>query len=948
TDGSVPNTLVIANCEIVKPRVAAAEHISQFNEEARSPYVKKFKTIIHPGEVNRIRELPQNSNIVATHTDSPDVLIWDVESQPNRHAVLGATESRPDLILSGHQENAEFALDMCRNEPLVLSGGKDKTVVLWSIHDHISTLATQPGITKNVGSDDKPAESPVIQARGVFHGHEDTVEDVQFCPSSGQEFCSVGDDSCLILWDARTGSSPVVKVEKAHDADLHCVDWNPIDQNLILTGSADNTIRLFDRRNLTTNGIGSPIHIFENHTAAVLCVQWSPDKSSVFGSSAEDGILNVWDHNKIGESSGPASKTAQGLLFRHSGHRDKVVDFHWNAHDPWTIVSVSNDDESTGGGGTLQIWRMIDLIYRPEQEEFAEWDKVVDFTWNAHDPWTIVSVSNDDESTDGGGTLQSSSSSLSETAIGAQVLPLFHWIFCKFTKILAKLHTYQIFLLQFGGIMVDACKEQCRVLPWDPCSFLDGFVVFLVKHRIGVVTGSKVSSLIRHLFLLQIASMVAFKKTQTDGSVPNTLVIANYEIVKPRVAVAEHISQFNEEARSPYVKKFKTIIHPGESVGSDDKPAESPVIQARGVFHGHEDTVEDVQFCPSSGQEFCSVGDDSCLILWDARTGSSPVVKVEKAHDADLHCVDWNPIDENLILTGSADNTIRLFDRRNLTTKGIHISENHTACCSLCADKSSVFGSSADDGILNVWDHNKIGESSGPASKTAQGLLFRHSQVVDFHWNAHDSWTIVSVSNDDESTGGMGGDKGGAQGAIGKKRKKKHLWEGEKERLRNETLTLRLSVWGPQLEQATYKNRQRLYLSEQTDGSVPNTLVIANCEIVKPRVAAAEHISQFNEEARSPYVKKFKTIIHPGEVNRIRELPQNSNIVATHTDSPDVLIWDVESQPNRHAVLGATESRPDLILSGHQENAEFALDMCRSEPLVLSGDRSLLPVKDGE
>ncbi|GKD95076.1 WD40 repeat-containing protein MSI4-like protein, partial [Tanacetum coccineum] len=89
--------------------------------------------------------------------------------------------------------------------------GKDKTVVLWSIHDHISTLATQPGITKSVGSDDKPAESPVTQARGVFHGHEDTVEDVQFCPSSGQEFCSVGGDSCLILWDARTGSSPVVK-----------------------------------------------------------------------------------------------------------------------------------------------------------------------------------------------------------------------------------------------------------------------------------------------------------------------------------------------------------------------------------------------------------------------------------------------------------------------------------------------------------------------------------------------------------------------------------------------------------------------------------------------------------------------------------------------------------------------------------------------------------------
>ncbi|KAL2516346.1 WD-40 repeat-containing protein MSI4 [Forsythia ovata] len=72
--------------------------------------------------------------------------------------------------------------------------------------------------------------------------------------------------------------------------------------------------------------------------------------------------------------------------------------------------------------------------------------------------------------------------------------------------------------------------------------------------------------------------------------------------------------------------------------------------------------------------------------------------------------------------------------------------------------------------------------------------------------------------------------------------------------------------WGPQLEQATHKNHQRLYLSEQTDGTVPNTLIIANCEVVKPRVAAAEEIAQFKEGARSPFVKKWKTIIHPGEI----------------------------------------------------------------------------------
>ncbi|CAI0627984.1 unnamed protein product [Linum tenue] len=383
TDGSVPNTLVIANCEVVKPRVAAAEHISQFNEEARSPFVKKYKTIIHPGEVNRIRELPQNSRIVATHTDGPDVLIWDVETQPNRHAVLGASNSRPDLILTGHQDNAEFALAMCPTEPFVLSGGKDKSVVLWSIQDHITSSASDPAGGKSPGSgggsiikrdaNDKAVDGPTVGPRGIYQGHDDTVEDVAFSPSSAQEFCSVGDDSCLILWDARVGTSPVIKVEKAQNADLHSVDWSPHDSNFILTGSADNSVCMFDRRSLTSNGVGSHVHKFEGHKAAVLCVQWCPDKSSVFGSSAEDGILNIWDYEQIGkETDAKAAGAPAGLFFQHAGHRDKVVDFHWNTHDPWTIVSVSDDCETSGGGGTLQIWRMSDLLYRPEEELLEE------------------------------------------------------------------------------------------------------------------------------------------------------------------------------------------------------------------------------------------------------------------------------------------------------------------------------------------------------------------------------------------------------------------------------------------------------------------------------------------------------------------------------------------------------------------------------------------------
>ena len=70
-------------------------------------------------------------------------------------------------------------------------------MVLWSIHDHISTLETEQKPTKSPGStgtsikhaskggrsNDKPVGGPSIGPRGIYQGHEDTVEDVQFCPS---------------------------------------------------------------------------------------------------------------------------------------------------------------------------------------------------------------------------------------------------------------------------------------------------------------------------------------------------------------------------------------------------------------------------------------------------------------------------------------------------------------------------------------------------------------------------------------------------------------------------------------------------------------------------------------------------------------------------------------------------------------------------------------------
>ncbi|CAI5515606.1 unnamed protein product [Closterium sp. Naga37s-1] len=475
TDGTAPNTLLLANvavswelggegfweggveqrggwgwfrgstrrsglvgAEVADNDAVAPSLLADFEEDDPSALVGVLKAVQHPGEVNRIRELPQFPQILATHTDARDVFIWNMESQDDRRASKGdgaASDkpSVPDLVLRGHTDVAQFALATAASDPFVLSGGTDRHVVLWGLQDHVSKASTD---------DSSELAAPVLHCRETFTGHRATVEDVQFSPSDARLFCSVGDDYCLLLWDTRHGTTPVNKackrarkgrtrwvagcavgggggewgeeeqdipplplfttaqipltslpttiplllsvslpslppllpfsqVERAHNADLHCVDWSRLDDNYVLTGSADHSVRLFDRRKLPTAGHCTPVHTFKHHLDAVTCVQWHPSARGVFGSAGDDGLIQVTDASHImgatgDKAGGGGAQGRQMNMFQHLGHREKVCEFHWNPHRPWTVVSTSIDSGRIGGG-TLQVWRMHDLFHLPEE-----------------------------------------------------------------------------------------------------------------------------------------------------------------------------------------------------------------------------------------------------------------------------------------------------------------------------------------------------------------------------------------------------------------------------------------------------------------------------------------------------------------------------------------------------------------------------------------------------
>mmetsp|Transcript_59640 Transcript_59640/g.189777 ORF Transcript_59640/g.189777 Transcript_59640/m.189777 type:complete len:177 (+) Transcript_59640:245-775(+) len=174
-------------------------------------------------------------------------------------------------------------------------------------------------------------------------------------------FGSVGDDKQLLIWDTRKPADHTKPLHavNAHDAEVNCLAFNPFNEWILATGSADKTVALHDIRNL-----GKRLHTFENHAEEVFQIGWSPKHENVLSSCGADRRLMVWDLSKIGDEQSPedAEDGPPELLFIHGGHTSKISDFAWNPNDDWVIASVAEDN-------ILQIWQMAQNIYHDEEEQ---------------------------------------------------------------------------------------------------------------------------------------------------------------------------------------------------------------------------------------------------------------------------------------------------------------------------------------------------------------------------------------------------------------------------------------------------------------------------------------------------------------------------------------------------------------------------------------------------
>ncbi|KAJ7559142.1 hypothetical protein O6H91_04G072200 [Diphasiastrum complanatum] len=300
--------------------------------------VQVIQQINHDGEVNRARYMPQNHFIVATKTVSADVFVFDYSKHPSKPRQEGSCN--PDLRLLGHKTEGYGLSWSPFKEGHLLSGSDDSQICLWDIN----------AITK---------DQRTVQAKQIYEEvHTGVVEDVAWHSKHDYIFGSVGDDRHLLIWETRTSVDKPLHSVEAHTAEVNCLAFNPFNEWVLATGSADRTVALFDLRKPS-----KPLHTFINHTGEVFQIGWSPKHETILASCGADRRLMVWDLSRIGEEQIPEDSEdgPPELLFVHGGHTSKISDFSWNPNEDWVIGSVAEDN-------ILQIWQMAENIYLEEED----------------------------------------------------------------------------------------------------------------------------------------------------------------------------------------------------------------------------------------------------------------------------------------------------------------------------------------------------------------------------------------------------------------------------------------------------------------------------------------------------------------------------------------------------------------------------------------------------
>ena len=559
------------------------------------------------------------------------------------------------------QRKLDAERDAARYAAAIAAGQYDLGKDHWALM--VARNALPARFTSTLGEERPNALLELLRAtarmdllHGELRGHEDDITAVAFSPD-GNYILTGSSDNTARLWETSSGRQ--LHVLQGHDGNVVAVAFSP-DGRRILTGSWDGTARLWEISS------GRQLRVLQGHERNVTVVAFSPDGSSI--------LTGSWDHTaRLWDS-------ANGLqLYILQGHDDYVTAVAFSPNGS-QILTGSLD-------GTARLWEasneqqvhvlqghdgpVTTVAFSPDGSHIltGSWDYTAR-TWEASNGRQLHVLQGHEHyitavafSPDGSHILTGSldgTARLWEASSGRQLNVLSGH---------ERIVNAVAISPDGSRILTGSGDDTARL--WEASS----------GRQLNVLRGHKSG-----------ISTIAFSPDGSKiftGSDDDTARLWEASSGRQLNVLSGHEQNVNAVAISPDGSRILT--------GSDDDTArlwEASSGRLLYILQGHDGPITDVAFSPDGSRILTGSKHNDTVRLWETSSGRQ--LHVLRGHEGSVFAMAFSP-DGNHILTGSEDDTARLWE----TSSGrqLHVLEGHESIVTAVA-----FSPSGSHILTGSWD----------------------------------------------------------------------------------------------------------------------------------------------------------------------------------------------------------------------------------------------------